>query len=306
MAELYKDHRPVSLNQLHGQETTVKTIRNMIKKGIPHAILLTGPSGCGKTTGAYILKDKLNCSEQDFIQINAASSRGIDTIRDIQLHLSMAPSGGDCRVWLIDEAHKLTGDAQTSMLLMLEATPPHVYFFLATTNPEKLITTIKTRCTEIRFQAMTPPALTSTMNDILEKEGIEIDEEVIERIIESADGSARKALVILEQVIGFDDKDEQLNCILRTDSRREAILIARLLMDPKTRWPELAKIIKACEEDPEQIRWLVLSYFSTVILGGGKFAGRAAIILDCFRDNYFDTKKAGLILSCWEVLNRKK
>src|SRR5690606_3369465 len=105
---------------------------------IPHAMLFTGPSGCGKTTLARILRVKLRCSDNDFQEINAADFRGIDSIRSMRQQVGAAPLGGDSRIWLIDEAHSMTADAQNAFLKLLEDTPRHVYFFLATTDPQKL------------------------------------------------------------------------------------------------------------------------------------------------------------------------
>ena len=154
--ELYKKHRPKNLKRVFGQSVAIGTLKPLIEaKQVPHSLLLTGPSGCGKTTLARILVKELKCAKADFMEVNCADFRGIDTVRDIRTRMMQAPIGGDCRVWLIDEAHMLTSAAQTAFLKMLEDTPDHIYFFLATTHPQKLLKTIKTRCTEIKLKEMT-------------------------------------------------------------------------------------------------------------------------------------------------------
>ena len=132
--ELYKKHRPSYLEDVFGQPEAVKVLGSMIEKDdLPHSILFTGPSGVGKTTLARILKEELECHANDFKEINCADFRGIDTIRDIRNNMNRQSLMGGPLIWLIDEAHKLTNDAQTAFLKMLEDTPKHVYFFLATT-----------------------------------------------------------------------------------------------------------------------------------------------------------------------------
>jgi len=140
--ELYRKYRPTKFSQVLGQREAIATLANMGKRrAVPHCLLFTGPSGVGKTTLIRILREKLGCKEHDYVEINAAEARGIDTIRDIQRRLTLSPLSGRCRVWAIDECHRLTTDAQSALLKILEDTPPTAYFMLATTEPNKLLTT---------------------------------------------------------------------------------------------------------------------------------------------------------------------
>src|SRR5688572_25883760 len=140
--ELYKKFRPKTLKGVVGQEGAVSSLQSMIDKGrLPHTILFSGPSGCGKTTIARILKGILECSDLDFFEINCADFKGIDMVRDIRRYVGIPPLHGKSRVWLIDEAHQLTKDAQNAFLKLLEDTPKHAYFMLATTDPQKLLPT---------------------------------------------------------------------------------------------------------------------------------------------------------------------
>jgi DNA polymerase III gamma/tau subunit len=303
MEEIYKRHRPKTFKGMVGQAGAIKTLKTWVSQNrIPHAVLLTGASGCGKTTTARILKTKLDCGDADYCEINAADFRGIDTIREIDKRMRLAPISGKHRMWVIDECHKLTNDAQNAILKMLEDTPRHVYFLLLTTDPGKLLKTIITRCTEVRFQSMPPDDLTALVEKVVAAEGATIGAECIGRIVEVADGSARKALVLLEQVIGMESDEERIKVILSSDIKQLAINIAKGLIGRKP-WKELAPIVKGCEEEPESIRRLVLGYASAVLLNSGM--PRAAFVLSAFRDHWYECGKAGLVLACWEVCQMK-
>ncbi len=305
--ELYRRYRPTTFKQMIGQPEAVKMLEDMVKnKRVPHALLLTGPSGCGKTTLARILKDKLQCADGDFSELNCADARGIETVRDIRGRMNLSPIGGKVRIWLLDEAHKLTGDAQTALLKMIEDTPDHVHFMLCTTDPHKLIKTIHTRCTEIKLGLLTNKnvhlLITSVFKTHNGQKEICLQDEVVERLVDVSEGSARKALVLLNQIINLDP-DEQLEAIQSSTTRQQAIDIARALIKPKASWAEVAKIVKEVDEEPESIRRLILAYASSVLLGGGKLAPRAYLVINAFESNFFDSGKAGLVRACYEVVS---
>lgn len=303
--ELYKKHRPKTLKGVLGQDGAVKSLQRMVNdEEVPHAILLTGPSGCGKTTIARILKEYLDCGDGDFMEMNCADFRGIDMIRDVRRHSQFQPMHGSCRIWLIDEAHQLSTQAQEAFLKLLEDTPDHVYFMLATTDPQKLKKTIHTRCSEVKLSAMADKDLKRLILRVAKKEEYEMSEDVVQEVVEAADGSARKALVILEQVGGLQGEEEQIKAIRATTlNKDQAILLARELINPNARWPAVAAILKEIKDDPEGVRYLVLGYCRTVMLGGGKLAPRAYQIIDIFSENFYDSKQAGLAAACWEVIH---
>ena len=301
MQELYKKYRLKSLKRIIGQEGTVTILSVMIKNNkVPHAILFAGESGCGKTTIARILSNQLNCSKHDFNEINCADFRGIDMVRDIRKRMLQSPIDGSCRVWLIDECHKLSNDAQNAFLKILEDTPKHVYFFLATTLPQKLLKTIQTRCTVLNVSELTQKETISLITYICKKEKKVLSEEVMESIAEHSEGSPRKALFILNQIIDIKEEDDQLNAVSSVNTQKQAIEIARALMRPKTNWKEMAIILQKVKEDPESLRYMILGYANAILLKSGN--ARAYLLIEALRDNFYDSKKAGLSAACYEVV----
>jgi len=312
--EYYKRYRPKTLKGLVGQDDAVSSLQTFIhRETIPHTILLSGPSGCGKTTIARILKEVLECSDQDFFEINAADDRGIDKVREIKKHLGLVPMLGKARIWLIDEAHKLTGDAQNSLLKMIEDTPDHVYFMLATTDPQKLIKTIHTRSTEIKLKSLNEAALTRVLKRVVDKEKLSVTDDVVEAIADAADGSGRKALVILDAVGSLPTEAEQLKAIQVTTFTKDAAFdLARLMMAHNPAWSDAARILRAVkDEDAEGIRYCVLGYARACMVGkegnapNHAFGVRAFKVIDIFGRNFYDSKHAGLAAACWEAIHSK-
>jgi DNA polymerase III delta prime subunit len=181
--------------------------------------------------------------------------------------------------------------------------PPHAYFILSTTDPQKLKNTIITRCTQFNLSPLSPSEMKSLLEYVAKKEDIHISAEVTEKVIEAADGSARLALVALNQIMFINDEDEQLAAIPKVSSYNKAIELARLLFSPKCSWKDLVPLLRNMDEDPESVRYCILGYANSILLSGGKFAEKAYAVIQAFRDNYYDTKKVGLTVSCWEVVN---
>lgn len=308
MDEFYKRFRPKDFPQVLGQPDAVRVLTKMLEGGkVAHALLFNGPSGCGKTTLARIMCRRMGAARNDVSEINAANARGIDDVREIVKGMGFAPMYGKHRVWIIDEAHKLTSDAQTAFLKPLEDTPAHCYFMLCTTDPAKLLKTVLGRCTEVKLKAVGIDLLCKLVADVAEKEGLTLGKEVIQKIADVADGSARKALVLLNALVGITDEDEQLGTIAVGDYKKAGIELARGLMNENANWASVAGVLKTIDfenEDVEGLRYMVL-YYANAILTNGKTSKRAANILYFFSKAFYDSKKAGLTLACWEVINAK-
>jgi DNA polymerase-3 subunit gamma/tau len=304
--ELYRIHRPKLFKHVLGQETACAQLQKSLKAGnLPQVLLFSGPSGTGKTTLSRILKEKLNCSDPDFIEINAAETRGIDVVRDIKSRIGYAPLGGDCRIWYLDEVHKLTNDAQNAMLKILEDTPPTARFLMATTDPQKLIPTFRSRCTIVPLVSITPTALTQLIQDTLPKLKKKLSEDVVDKIVNVANGSGRRAMVILQQVLTQETEEEQLDIISKEDSEKQAKELVEALIFSKG-WPAVSKLLREVQEEPETIRRMVVGYAAALVVNNHKMTNRCVWILEEFRDHYYDIGKPGLVLSAYNVSTRKQ
>lgn len=301
MTELYKKYRPRSLDKVVGNRGTVQALQKMVAKGsIPHTILFSGPSGCGKTTLARILRKELGCLDTDFHEVNCAQNRGVDVIRDIQRLMQFAPVG-KARVWLLDEVHQLTPEAQEGALKMLEDTPEHVWFFLATTNPGKLRPTIRNRSTDMPVSLLADDEAEKLIGYVAKKESLELHKHAVSLIVEQAGGSARRVLVLLDKVkdLAKDDQEEAIKAGLDEESP-EVIELCRALMGGGG-WGKVAKILRGLKEDPEKVRWAVLGYMRAVLLSKGD--KQTFFTIKAFETPFYDSKEAGLVAACYEAVH---
>lgn len=304
-AELYRKYRPRKLTDVFGQDAAVEAIQKWLDgDAVPHAIGLTGPSGTGKTTIARILRRKIGAGEKrDFKEINCADKNGIDSVREIQRGSNLYPIG-KARMYLLDEAHQLTSQAQNGLLKILEDPPEFSYFVICTTDPQKLINTIHTRLSIVALRSLAHAEIVKLVLQTCKAEGKKLDKGVVEKLADHADGSARRALVILGSIIGLSDTRKQINLIESSDAKTEAIQIARALIDSRTDWRKMSALLKNCNlGDAEGMRNLVLSYCTSVLLGDNKkLWHRAGMIIDFFSESMFYSKRAGFVHKCWEVL----
>lgn len=220
---LYRKYRPHNFDNLVGQDNIKTTLVNALKNNsVTHAYLFTGPRGTGKTSTARLLAKALNCvnlkdgyepcnecefctalnngSLIDVIEIDAASNRGIDEVRDLREKISFAPSRSKYKVYIIDEVHMMTEPAFNALLKTLEEPPAHAYFILATTEIYKVPETIISRCQRFNFRRITKKALMTRLSFISQKEEIAAEDTALELISRYVDGGLRDAIVLLEQM----------------------------------------------------------------------------------------------------------
>lgn len=205
---LYRKYRPQSFDDVVGQEQLVTLLSGSIKqKKIAHAYLFCGGRGTGKTTVARIFAKDIGCNPEDIIEIDAASNRGIDEIRELREAVRTAPFSSPYKIYIIDEAHMLTKEAANALLKTLEEPPSHVIFILATTDPDKLPTTIVSRCQKIIFKQPDLRTLSLRLIHVAAKEGKKLTEESGELLARHGKGSYRDALGMLEQVLFISKLD---------------------------------------------------------------------------------------------------
>ena len=222
---LYRKYRPKTFSEIIGQEHVVQTLKNAILSGmISHAYLFHGPKGSGKTTIARLLAKALNCQNRqgfepcnncsscleindgralDLIEIDAASHRGIDEIRELRDGIRFVPTKSKYRVYIIDESHQITKEAANALLKTLEEPPSHAIFVLATTEIHKMIPTIVSRCQRFDFRRLKVPEIIRKLEWICQKEKIKIEKAALELIALNSSGSFRDAESLLDQALTF-------------------------------------------------------------------------------------------------------
>lgn len=229
---LYNRHRPRRFADVVGQEAAVKVLQNSLATDrLSQALLFAGPRGTGKTSAARILAAAVNCaapkkgepclecppcaSVQEgssllLVEIDAASHRGVEDIRELQEGLRFVPEGGAKRIYVVDEVHMLSNHAFNSLLKTLEDPPAHALFVLATTDPQKVPQTVRSRCLELAFRGHTPAGLQALVEQVAKAEGVKLGKGVAPLLADLARGSARDALVDLEKLALFAGKKASL------------------------------------------------------------------------------------------------
>ena len=216
---LYRKYRPDSFSAVKDQDHIVHVLQGAINKNeLPHALLFSGGRGTGKTTLARIVAKEIGTSHVDVYEIDAASNRGIDDIRELREAVQTVPYESKYKVYIIDEVHMLTKEAFNALLKTLEEPPAHVLFILATTEEDKLLDTILSRCQVFRFRSPSRAVLVDLVIDVASKEGYSLQKSSADMIAIAADGSFRDALGITQKVLlasdnNVGDADEVANII---------------------------------------------------------------------------------------------
>lgn len=222
---LYRTYRPQSFSEIIGQETIVKTLQNEIKENkISHAYLFSGPRGTGKTSIARVFAKALNCPHlvngepcnecstckeitegvnPDVIEIDAASNNGVDEIRAMKDRIGFLPAGSKYKIYIIDEVHMLSTSAFNAFLKTLEEPPKHVIFILATTEPQKILSTVLSRCQRYDFKSLTVEEILDVLEKVCIQEDVDYDKEALIHIAKASDGGLRDALSYLDQAVSY-------------------------------------------------------------------------------------------------------
>ncbi|MEA2513115.1 MAG: polymerase subunit gamma/tau [Thermomicrobiales bacterium] len=296
---LYRKYRPQTFDadELVGQEHIVRTLRNAIALDrVAHAYLFCGPRGTGKTTTARLLAKAVNCLDPDparrpcnscescraiasgaatdVIEIDAASNRGIDDIRELRERVKYAPTQLRSKFYIIDEAHQITGAAANAFLKTLEEPPGHTKFVLATTDPEELLATIVSRCQRFDFRRIGAEAMVGRLRSVAEAEGLTVDDEALRVVARHAAGSLRDALGLLDQLAVYGDRATEGDSIdaaavrallgVSRNDRVETLATALAERDVATALGAVNAAVEA-GEDPRQLNRQLVAYLRILL-----------------------------------------
>lgn len=289
---LYRVWRPQTFGDVVGQSHVTTTLRNALREGrLSHAYLFNGPRGTGKTSASKIMAKAVNCEQPqdgepcnecstcraitnglvtDVLEIDAASNRGVEEIRDIRDKVKFAPSDVKYKVYIIDEVHMLTTEAFNALLKTLEEPPSHVIFILATTEPHKLPATIISRCQRFDFHRIALPEMVQQLKHICMSEGVQVEEQALQLVAKMAEGGMRDALSLLDQAISFSGdlvKASDIIQITGTVSQTYFSVLAKYIIEQ-----DAANVIEQFDhimvqgKDPEQFLQDFMYYYRDMLL----------------------------------------
>ena len=290
---LYLKWRPLSFDDVVGQQHITRTLRNSLIRGrVRHAYLFSGPRGTGKTTTARLLAKAVNCEHEDaarrpcnacanclaindarfldLIEIDAASHTGVDDVRELRDKIAFAPGEGAYKIYIIDEVHRFSGNAFDALLKTLEEPPDHALFVLATTEIDKVPATIKSRCLQFEFRRVSLTELSERLSKIAENEGLSIEPAALELIARQGTGSVRDSISLLDQIV--TDPDEAItleltqNLLGTANSLHVRDLVDALADEAVGRGIHLINAAVDGGSDPRQFGQQVVTYLRNVML----------------------------------------
>jgi DNA polymerase-3 subunit gamma/tau len=322
---LYRKWRSQTFDDLVGQEPIIRTLKNALKNGnISHAYLFTGPRGTGKTSTARLLAKTVNCSSPkdgepcneclqcreitlgnsfNVIEIDAASNRGIDNIRDLREKVLMPPSTGKYKVYVLDEAHMLTTEAFNALLKTLEEPPPYAIFVMATTDVHKMLPTVLSRCQRFDFKRISTRQIVERLLYVSEQEHIKLEPIAAELIARTAAGGMRDALSLLDQAIAYAGEEialAQVQAMLGiADPRAISRLITYVVELNSSAVLHLIYELSEAGADLRQINTQVIEYWRALMLA--KAGADVATILDLTEDETREVKQLAQLFGLDEL-----
>ncbi len=290
---LYLKWRPLSFDDVVGQDHITRTLRNSLKTGrIRHAYLFSGPRGTGKTTMARLLTKAVNCQNEDtdkrpcnacpscmamnenrfldLIEIDAATHTGVDDVRELRDKIAFSPGEGRYKVYIIDEVHRFTGNAFDALLKTLEEPPDHAIFVLATTEIDKVPATIKSRCLQFEFRRISLMQVADRLEEIAKAEGLTIERGALEVIARQGTGSARDSISLLDQIVSDPEEAITLEIVQRVlgtaNSGHVRDLVDAIIAEDVPRGLHIINHAVDTGSDPRQFGQQIVEHLRAIML----------------------------------------
>jgi len=305
---LPKKYRPKSFDDVIGNGHIISSLKKYLVDGpstMPHTFLFSGGSGMGKTTLARIVARELGCNDNtNLMELNAANTRGIDTIRQVADEASVRPMQGKNKVFILDETHQLTPTAQEGLLKVTEDTEEYAFFLFCTTDPEKIIKTLKSRATKYEVERLGRGVISDYLTDVCDKEEVDeelISDQLVDKIASLADGSLRDGLVLLDLAMSADNDKEAKKLVERGTKYDTNVweLCQIMVMSPKRRkkkWKDALEILDELGSDAEAIRRAVMWFLADRIRDmEDDVALEFSYLLDLFSKSVFYGGKPQLV-----------
>lgn len=304
---LHTKYRPNSFDEVVGHDAVVKALRSNLDKLRSQSFIFSGPPGCGKTTLARIMANYVGCDALNLVEVDAATFTGIDAMRTLTNTAAFTPLGkAKARVFIVDEAHRLSSQAWASLLKSIEEPNDGIYWAFCTTELSKVPKNIQSRCVKITVPKLGVSALKQIINTVCDSEDIDLDPDIQTLIINKADGSARELLVALSLVSECETKAQARSLLQElSETETEVIDLAKSLVKGD-KWATVAKQLQALTVEPESCRIIITNYVGSFVLNSGTSDRKLQHllgILEAFNEPFDPTcKKVPLILACAQSL----
>jgi DNA polymerase-3 subunit gamma/tau len=295
MKPLHLEYRPRTFDEYIGNPTLVKNIKSVLNR--TQTFMLHGMRGCGKTTLARLIAKELKIHDMDIYEIDAADKTSVDDARHLKSTAYLSPLAGKNKIYIIDECHRLSSNAMDSLLKVFEEPPKSCYFVLCTTDPNKVTETIKSRCKSYEVKPLNYDASCELIDWICGEEKIDLSQAIKELIVDECNGIPREIVVAIDMLRDISDIEEASQLLMTGKTDPKIIDLCRMLLK-RDKWVNIAPILKDIKEEPESIRYAILGYMSSVLLNGNNT--QAPVVISCFAESFIYSKRAGLILACYQ------